>query len=412
MSLDSALTRLREIAEDLNNRFPCREDEIMGSMLCLLTGELKQEIGRRGDGKTALSRALTDYFTDATFFMCPLSKGTTLEDLFGGPDIVALKNNKYRRATDGKTAKAHIILFDEYHKGSEGVLQSLLNPLSERIFEGEDMPLLIATACSNELPQELRGQRDGKTLPTRHGEDSLMPLQDRFILKYMVRSIEPGTPEWKLVVHRRVNRVVGTNARISVAEIAKLREQVAKVEYPLDIEDKIDDLAVMLATGVGGQGRKVEVSVRTFAKLKNLLCAYAYFKGDPAVTLEHFPILQHALWNTPDQREVILEAIDDLGSVFQRECAATVRYIANLFAAHEASRLYVSNDTVEVSDAALPRNKRIGATEVLIRILDKETRGIGAAVDSSNREDLAAFAKASEALRNIRANLLTAMTKF
>ena len=69
MAIHSALTRLREIAEDLNNRFPCREDEIMGTMLCLLTGELKQEIGRRGDGKTALARALFDYFTDATFFM-------------------------------------------------------------------------------------------------------------------------------------------------------------------------------------------------------------------------------------------------------------------------------------------------------------------------------------------------------
>jgi MoxR-like ATPase len=409
--MKTALERLREISADLNRRFPCRKDEIMGTMLCLLTGELKIDIGTRGDGKTALARALNDYFTDASFFMAPMSKSTTVEDLFGGPDLVALQNNEFRRATKGRAAATHIVFFDEMFKGSEAVAQSLLNPLSERIFEGVEMPLIIATCASNELPYEIRGQKDGKVLPPRPGEDSLMPLMDRFILKYVVQTIEPGTPEWKQVVHQRVNRTIGTDARISVEEIAPLRQAIWSVKLSEAVEDKVDELAINLKSGVGPSNRKVDVSVRTFGKVGTLLRAYAAWLGDTEVSKKHFEVLEHALWNTPDQREVVREAIINIGSVVERDCASTVRSVLDLVVALESNRLSLKDGKLEQSPTEVAPALRIGCHEAVIKRIDSEVFELQSGLPPQmDADDYACLQVALTTMRDTRAVVLRNMT--
>lgn len=412
--MTTAIQRLRDIAADLNRRFPCRQDEILGSMLCLLTGEFKIDIGNRGDGKTALARALTEYFTDASFFMLPMSKSTTIEDIFGGPDLVALQNGEYRRCTDGRTAASHMILFDEMFKVSEAVAQSLLNPLSERIFEGKPMPVIIATCASNELPYEIRGQKDGKVLPPRPGEDSLMPLMDRFILKYIVKSIVPGQPGWKEVVHRQVSRTIGTDSRLSVTEIPALREQIWTVGYSEAIEGKVDELAVLLHSGVGSANRKVDVSVRTFCKVGTLLRAYAFWLGDDQVSRKHFDILQHALWNTPDQREVIAEAVVSIGSAVERDCASTTRFVLDLTAALAANRLALKDGKIEKNEAEVAPSLRIGCHEAVIKRIDTEIFELQNGLPAPHEMDAGDYAclqTALATLREARGTVLRSMTK-
>lgn len=102
------------VEDDLNKVLIERVDEIHSAILCILARRHLFMVGPPGVAKSLLVDELVRRIEDAVKFKWLLTKFSVPEELFGGPDLLTLKNSGvYRRITDGKLPKAHIGWIDE-----------------------------------------------------------------------------------------------------------------------------------------------------------------------------------------------------------------------------------------------------------------------------------------------------------
>lgn len=401
--------------QDLRTHFRKRDTVIRGLFISVLARQHAVIIGEPGDGKTKLSTDFFRLFTDSRFAHFGLHKGSTSDDLFGGPDIVALQNGIDKRNTKGRLLEVEFALLDEPDKASEGTLNSLLVPLSDFVFETAPLPLRCAVYCGNNLPHELRGQRNGKPLPVRQGEDSLLAFFDRFALKFVVDSLEPGTEDWRSVVFRRVTETPYTSS-LSLQDLDDARAEVAKVHIPESVETFIEEFAGVLRRGNGKPSSVVKVSPRRWTQVPTLLKAAAWMNGRDTVSTEDATMLVDVLWTTPDQRKAIRDAFLDCGSPVVRDCAATVDKVAEAVLALKEHRLSngVGGDGLHIHTTAAEVNPRlvVGVAEVLLRFIDKTGGDLRNAVTPDlSSEDAAAIEAALQTLRNFRKQALAEFKK-
>ena len=118
-------------------------------------------------------------FQDAVFFEYLLSKFTHPDELFGPVSIPGLKEEDYRRLTEGYLPCAHIAFLDEIFKANSAILNSLLTLINERLFHHgkhcDKVPLLGLVGASNEPPDP---------------EGGLGALYDRFLVRLSVPPID------------------------------------------------------------------------------------------------------------------------------------------------------------------------------------------------------------------------------
>lgn len=405
-STTHATAKLQAIRSELRTRFRLRDAEIDGILCSLLARANVLLVGSRGDGKTALVRAVAGYLQDASFFHLGMHKQTTEDHLFGGPDLVALQAGRFQRDMAGKLADCHVALLDEYEKTTTGTSNALLVPLEDRLFEGRRMPLQLVVAAGNALVHELRNQTGGKALALRPGEDSLLPFVDRFLFRFCVASLQPGTPAWRDVVFRNVTSSTQA-APLSLDELSHLQAAVHHVAFPVEVADALEAMAVALALGNGSKDSVVQVSVRTYAKLPHLLRAWALLQGRTTVAVADLAMLQHVLWTTPDQRQLVLQAALEVGSKVVLACSDTVDTCATLVAAFLDGRAYTTSDSASTGalhhvapGTALPAGATtVGAGELVLRRLRKEQDYVQQlATTGTSSEDAEAVARATATL--------------
>lgn len=298
---------LRKIQNDLNRRFRKRETVVETMIASMLAGELVLLIGPRGEAKTAIVEALSGYISDGTHFSVGLAKSSTPDDILGGVDVVALQSGVYRRNVEGFLPKATTFLLDEGFKSNNPTLQSLLRVLSEREFQGERLPCLFGAIASNELPPELRGQKNGKTTDLGPFEDSLLAFFDRFFHKVEVEALQSGTSDWEDVVFGNVSDSVDS-VRVTVDEIRSAQRAVFGVKLPETVRAAIRKIAGDLAR------ESIHVSTRTWRKAMHVLRAHAWLDSRDEVRRSDLRWLAQAFWTTPDQRRRILEIVSISGS--------------------------------------------------------------------------------------------------
>jgi len=340
-NLSDILSDLGAIRDDLNKRFRRCEKSVETMMASMLAGELLLLIGPRGEAKTAVVEALAAYIEDGQHFSVGLAKSTTPDEIVGGLDTPSyIKEGVYRRNVDGFLPTATTFLLDEGFKGSNPVLQSMLRLLSERTFEGRPVPTLFGAICSNELPPELRGQKDGKSADLGPFEDSLLAFFDRFFHKIMVEPLPVGTSDWDDVIFGGCSDVA-SSVRVSVSDVRTAQDAVSSVVIPDVVKDAIRELSGTLASGSAGS--VVHVSTRTWRKSINVLKAHALLAGRTTVQRSDLLWLENALWTTPDQRSTLREALLSVGSPESAEALSTEAKVAEFFAAFQAKRLTVSS---------------------------------------------------------------------
>lgn len=270
--------------------FKEREAEINGSLLAVLSGENLLFLGPPGTAKTQLAKNICQSIEGGNFFNYLLTSFSTPEELFGPLSLKALEKDEFRRKIDGCLPTAHIALLDEIFKASSAILNSLLTILNEHKYhngrELVDVPLLSVFGASNELPDE---------------NESLEALYDRFLFRYRLSYIQDDENFRDLLF--RSTEEFESAATLRVSAIYELRARAKDMPVDPDVEVIITELRKIL------QLQEIEISDRRWKKVIQVLKVAACSSGCPTVDRTMVLLLQHMLWNLPEERETIRKTV-------------------------------------------------------------------------------------------------------
>lgn len=275
--------KIRTLGRELNNNFKERDDEVAGSLLAMISGEHVLFIGPPGTAKSMLAREMCRCIEGGGFFYYLLTRFTTPDEIFGPLSLSSLQQDIFRRKVDGYLPSANVSFLDEIFKANSSILNSLLTVLNERRYHnGSDIlevPLISVFGASNELPEE---------------NESLEALYDRFLFRYYIDYVQDETNFVELIMGRAED--FAPSVRLTIAEI----EEVQRGAVNVLIDDDVLDSIVALRKEFRSSG--VTVSDRRWKKMVWVLKVAARAIGREKVDRTFLPLLQHMLWNRPEER--------------------------------------------------------------------------------------------------------------
>ncbi len=344
------IQKFNAVKDYLNSRFLQREEIIEGCLTALVAQQHILLLGPPGTAKTQLISELGACIEGGHHFQWLVTKFTTPEELFGPVSLTALEQDSYRRVTTGKLPEATTAMLDEVFKSSSAVLNSLLTVINERKFYNDGavmrVPLLTLFGASNEVPE---GDE----------EAALAAFADRFLLWYIVTYLEEDGAFAKMLALNGG----GQRPAITVDEIIAAGQAAGQVA----IGSEIIDVLVNLRRALRDEG--ITVSDRRWRQSLSLVRAKAFLEGGSKVeVMRDMKILQHALWTSPEQKNIVQKIVRATVDPFGQEITECM---------DEAKEVYENVIKTNDAGAAAEANKKF--KDIISRL--EELKKQGAEVD-------------------------------
>jgi MoxR-like ATPase len=278
--LSAAAASARAYGEGLGEVFYERRAEIRGLLLALIARQHVLLLGPPGTAKSDITVAFAAGLGWSTFVRL-VGKTSVPEDLFGPLSLQKLKQDIYERQIDGYLPTAKVVFLDEIFKGSLAILNTLLTALNERKYDHGrtriGIPLQIAVAASNELPQE----------------DGLGALLDRFPMRFWVSYLVDDDNFAKLMVAER-----GEMPTLEATAVECLTEAARRV-----VIDPV--IPAVLAIRTKLLEERMVISDRRWKQAMGFARASAVLDGRMVATSRDLSVLPDCLWDRPEQRDLL-----------------------------------------------------------------------------------------------------------
>jgi MoxR-like ATPase len=292
--------RIKKLLIYLNEGIHEREEVIAVSLLAALADQNIFLLGPPGTAKSLISRRLSYAFETKSYFEYLMQRFSTPEEVFGPVSISELKKDNYIRKTEGFLPKSDFAFLDEIWKSSPAILNTLLTIINEKTFRNgkkiETVPLKVLISASNEIPPENMG---------------LEALYDRFLVRlYVPPMSNKNSFEFLLqssATKESVNLPNGVLITHDEWELWQL--EIEEIKLSPETLNVIHDIRLTLSKK--GKDSDVYVSDRRWQKASILLKSAAFFCGRKETNLVDTLLLRHCLWTTNDNRQEVIEIIED-----------------------------------------------------------------------------------------------------
>ena len=303
MNTSELFKKIQRIQSQLTQGLVEREQTIKLTLLAALAGEHILLIGPPGTGKSLVSRRLHLVFQDTPYFERLLTKFSVPEELFGPLLIQALEQDQYTRLTKGYLPQASIAFLDEIFKANSAILNALLTLLNEREFDNgvirEKVTLISVIGASNELPE------DG----------NLSALHDRFLFRQYVEPVSKSGFKQLLTIRSTEEEL--SVEQLSYDELKYIQQHAKKVELSAEALQFLMELRKWCAEN------RIQVSDRRWRKIVGMLQVSAYTNGQSQVTIWDCWLVQHCIWEKPEQIELV-------AGMYEQYCGKSVVKLQNL----------------------------------------------------------------------------------
>lgn len=297
--------KIQAMLADMNTGLIDREQAIKAALLSVLAAENLVLIGPPGTAKSMVSRRVAQHIQatqgsqsphggSGSYFEYLLTKFSTPEEIFGPLSISELKADRFRRNTAGYLPTAEIAFLDEIFKSSSSILNALLTILNERVFHNgnqpQHVPLRSLISASNELPS---------------GQEELSALYDRFLMRCFVG---PVREEHLLRLFETTAVVYQPTWLLTVQDFQAVDAAAQQVRIPPTVGEAIRGIWAAHKEAFK-EDRREYLSDRRLVKLLKLLRVSAATNQRTEVDLSDAMLLQHCLWNHPDNMDKVREIV-------------------------------------------------------------------------------------------------------
>lgn len=285
------------IERELNQSHLERPDVVRSLLVALLARQHVILLGPPGTGKSRLVRDLCQRIV-GHFFEWQLTRMSTPEEIFGPISLQGLQQDRYRRIATGKLPEAEVAYLDETFKASSAILNTLLAAMNERVFFNDGqaipMPLEMLVGASNELPED---------------REELGALWDRFLIRHVVDYVKDPA-SFTALLQAQAHPAAQTTIMLQDLKAAQQDVETVDMSGVLPLFGQLR--AELAKLGVIASDRRWRQSV-------GIVQANAWMNGHTVADAGDVTILQHVLWDEPDQRLAVAKAVLTMISPFDQE---------------------------------------------------------------------------------------------
>ena len=274
-----------------------RDQALKLGLLALLAGESLFLLGPPGTAKSLVARRLKAALEGARAFEYLMGRFSTPEEIFGPLSIAGLRDRDvFERRTAGYLPEADVAFLDEVWRASPPIQNTLLTILNEKRFRNGDhelrVPLKLLVAASNRSPA---------------GEENAEAFWDRFVIRLEVGPLTTDEGFRGLVTD------TGDlyRPRVPAADVLKADEWET-LQLGIDLVEMSEPVVGALASlrrALAEEPNPITVSDRRWKKAARLLRTSAVVHGRAYVDGQDLGLLEHVLWDRPDQRPRVAELL-------------------------------------------------------------------------------------------------------
>ena len=213
--------------------------------------------------------------------------------------LCALRSGTPKMITEGKIPDSHIVFLDEIFKSNDGILNSLLTALNEKVYTNEGQTVKIPVESFFSASNEIPNFNDST-------QAILKPLYDRFEMKVLTEYVHEKDNRMTVLKNKQSGSTNTAATYITLDELKQMQQEAEKVKVTDEINELMDNVLCEL------RRHNIHVSDRKYFGFTPIVRVKAYLNGNTEVKPKDLLVLKNYFWSEPSQISIVEKILKDI----------------------------------------------------------------------------------------------------